>query len=320
MTDCTTFFGTKKVVKNFAKEVGKVKRVLMFLLIAVLWIVVQAYPLTIVDDVGRVVTIAFEPQRIVCAAPVATKYLQYLGVESKIVGVTNWDDYSAERIGDLTPLNVEKIVSLKPDVVFTFGGFQLPEITKLEEQKITTVVLNANTVQQILDDLILVGTIVGRTDEARKLVTQLQNSYLSIAKKAYGVPLEKRIKVVYLSDAPGADIREIWTCGQGSYLNEMIAFAGGVNVAGVYTGPNGWLPLSVEFIVAQNPDVIIVANYMPGAEEQVKDKIKQFSAFRNIKAVKNDRIYVYDGNLLSSPAPQIIDFIEKFYNDFYGGK
>ncbi|MFN3284198.1 MAG: cobalamin-binding protein, partial [Pseudothermotoga sp.] len=75
------------------------KKLLVSLMVLVLCIVVLAYPITIIDDVGRPVTILAQPQRIVSVAPMATKFLQYLGFQDKIVGVTNWDDFESERIG-----------------------------------------------------------------------------------------------------------------------------------------------------------------------------------------------------------------------------
>lgn len=296
------------------------RRFLTLTLLVALLSLVLTYPITIVDDAGRLVTIDRKPERVVCAAPSTTKFLQYLGLEDRVVAVTNWDDFEAERIGDLFPLNLEKILSLEPDVVFTFGGFQLPEVPKLEQQGLTAVVLNANTVQQILNDLVLVGTIMGVPEKARKLANDLQEYYLTVAKKAYNVPLDRRIKVAYLMDIPGPDVREVWTCGQGSYLNELITLAGGVNIAAAFTGPNGFLPISLEYIVSENPDVLIVANYTPGAEEQIKEKISNHPILKSLKAVRNKRIYVYDGYMLSLPVPQLIAYIERFYNDFYGDR
>lgn len=315
--ESTTLSGTERVVKNFAEEVFIVRRSLVFLLV-LLTVLILAYPITIVDDAGRLVTISKLPDRIVCAAPSTTKFLQYLGLENKIVGVTNWDEFNAERIGDLFPLNLEKIISLNPDLVLIFGGFQLPEIAKLEEHKLTTVVLNANTIQQILNDLILVGTIMNVPERARKFAKELEEYYLKIAKEAYNIPLDKRVKVLCMLDVPGPDVREIWTCGQGSYLNELITLAGGANVAAMFTGPNGFLPLSMEYIVSQDPDVIVVTHYVPGTEEQVKGKILNHPALKSVKAVKNKRIYVYDGYILTLPVPQVIEFVGKFYKDFYG--
>jgi iron complex transport system substrate-binding protein len=290
--------------------------VMLIVFLALVW----SYPITVVDDAGRTVTITQRPQRVICAAPSTTKFLQYLGLEDKIIAVTNWDDFEAERIGDLFPINLEKIVSLNPDLIFTFGGFQLPEVVKLEQQGLTTVVLNANSVQQILNDLVLVGTIMGIPEKAKQLANQLQERYLNIAKKGYNIPFDKRVKVVFLMDIPGPDVREIWTCGQGSYLNDLITLAGGANIAALFTGPNGFLPISLEYIVSQNPDVLIVTSYVPNSEGQIKEKISNHSILKSLKAVKNKRIYVYDNYLLSLPVPQLVEYIEKFYNDFYGGK
>jgi len=290
--------------------------VMLIVFLALVW----SYPITVVDDAGRTVTITQRPQRVICAAPSTTKFLQYLGLEDKIIAVTNWDDFEAERIGDLFPINLEKIVSLNPDLIFTFGGFQLPEVVKLEQQGLTTVVLNANSVQQILNDLVLVGTIMGIPEKAKQLANQLQERYLNIAKKGYNIPFDKRVKVVFLMDIPGPDVREVWTCGQGSYLNDLITLAGGANIAALFTGPNGFLPISLEYIVSQNPDVLIVTSYVPNSEEQIKEKISNHSILKSLKAVKNKRIYVYDNYLLSLPVPQLVEYIEKFYNDFYGGK
>lgn len=296
------------------------RRFLILTLLVSLLSLALAYPITIVDDAGRLVTIARKPERVVCAAPSTTKFLQYLGLEDKIVAVTNWDDFEAERIGDLFPLNLEKILSLNPDIVLTFGGFQLPEVPKLEQQGLTAVVLNANTIQQILNDLVLVGTIMGVPEKAKKLASDLQEYFLTVAKKAYNVPFDRRVKVVYLMDIPGPDVREVWTCGQGSYLNELITLAGGANIAAAFTGPNGFLPISLEYIISENPDVLIVANYTPGAEEQIKEKISNHPILKSLKAVKNKRIYVYDGYMLSLPVPQLITYIDSFYNDFYGDR
>jgi len=296
------------------------RKLLTLVMLIVFLALVWSYPITVVDDAGRTVTITQRPQRVICAAPSTTKFLQYLGLEDKIIAVTNWDDFEAERIGDLFPINLEKIVSLNPDLIFTFGGFQLPEVVKLEQQGLTTVVLNANSVQQILNDLVLVGTIMGIPEKAKQLANQLQERYLNIAKKGYNIPFDKRVKVVFLMDIPGPDVREIWTCGQGSYLNDLITLAGGANIAALFTGPNGFLPISLEYIVSQNPDVLIVTSYVPNSEEQIKEKISNHSILKSLKAVKNKRIYVYDNYLLSLPVPQLVEYIEKFYNDFYGGK
>lgn len=290
------------------------------LLVVVLLVSVFAFTITFVDDAGRIVSLERPPKRVICAAPSATKFLEYLGLTDRIVGVTNWDTFEAERIGDLYPLNMEKILSLDPDLVILFGGFQLPEVTKLEDMNIPSLVLNANSIKGVLDDLVLLGVVFDVGEEARESARKLEQYYLEIAKKAYNISYSERVRVAFISDVPGPDVKEIWTGGQGSFINELITLAGGVNIASGLTGPNGYLPLSIEYIVSQNPDVIIATTYSYGTEQQIIEKLKQYAPFSDIEAVKNSRIYVFHVDEVSLPVPQTISLVERFYNVFYGEK
>ena len=290
------------------------------LLLVVLMLSVFAFTVTFVDDAGRIVSLERPPERVICAAPSATKFLEYLGLTDRIVGVTNWDTFESERIGDLYPLNMEKILSLNPDLVILFGGFQLPEVTKLEEMNIPSLVLNANSVKGVLDDLVLLGVVFDIGKKAKERAQKLEQYYLEIAKKAYNIPYGERVRVAFISDVPGPDVKEIWTGGQGSFINELITLAGGVNIASGLTGPNGYLPLSIEYIVSQDPDVMIATTYSYGTEQQIIEKLKEYAPFSDIKAVKNSRIYVFHVDEVSLPVPQTISLVEKFYNIFYGEK
>ena len=290
------------------------------LLLVVLMLSVFAFTVTFVDDAGRIVSLERPPERVICAAPSATKFLEYLGLTDRIVGVTNWDTFESERIGDLYPLNMEKILSLNPDLVILFGGFQLPEVTELEEMNIPSLVLNANSVKGVLDDLVLLGVVFDIGKKAKERAQKLEQYYLEIAKKAYNIPYGERVRVAFISDVPGPDVKEIWTGGQGSFINELITLAGGVNIASGLTGPNGYLPLSIEYIVSQDPDIIIATTYSYGTEQQIVEKLKEYAPFSDIKAVKNSRIYVFHVDEVSLPVPQTISLVERFYNIFYGEK
>jgi len=290
------------------------------LLLVILMLSVFAFTVTFVDDAGRIVSLERPPERVICAAPSATKFLEYLGLTDRIVGVTDWDTFESERIGDLYPLNMEKILSLNPDLVILFGGFQLPEVTKLEEMNIPSLVLNANSVKEVLDDLVLLGVIFDIGKKAKERAQKLEQYYLEIAKKAYNIPYGERVRVAFISDVPGPDVKEIWTGGQGSFINELITLAGGVNIASGLTGPNGYLPLSIEYIVSQDPDVMIATTYSYGTEQQIVEKLKEYAPFSDIKAVKNSRIYVFHVDEVSLPVPQTISLVERFYNIFYGEK
>ncbi|MDI3473014.1 MAG: cobalamin transport system substrate-binding protein [Thermotogaceae bacterium] len=294
------------------------KLVLVFTLILIS-LIAFSYPVSLVDDIGRVVTFEEEPQRIISAAPVATDYLVKLGIADKIVGVTTFDTYKeAEDIGNMVPLNLEKIVALNPDVVFTFGGFQTGEVEKLEKAGIKVFAINPRTTDDIFRTLVNMGIIFNKLELANKISNDLKSKMLDVAKKAYNIPLNKRPKVFFASIYQGTN--EVWTCGQGSFLNEAISLAGGVNITGNYTGPNGWLTISMEFVISQNPDIILVPYYYEGGQEEAIKAVKSIELWKNIKAVKNNRIIPVDGNIASSPDTRLIDFIVELYNIFYGGK
>jgi len=291
----------------------------IFIVLALVSIFIFSYPITLVDDLGRVVTFESEPQRVVSAAPVATDYLMKLGFSDRIVGVTSFDTYKdAENIGNLVPLNLEKILSLKPDVVFTFGGFQAGEVEKLEKAGIKTFAINPRSTSDIFRTLVNIGTIFNKTAEARKLAESLKNKMLDVAKKAYNIPIDKRPRIFFASIYQGSN--EVWTCGQGSFLNEAISLAGGINITGSYTGPNGWLTVSMEFVVKEDPDVILVPYYYEGGEEEAIQAVKSIKLWSNLKAVKNNRVVPVDGNIASSPDTRLIDFIVELSKIFSAGE
>lgn len=292
---------------------------LLFLLLLLLF-TVASFSFSVVDDLGRVVEIETVPQRIVVAAPAFTDYLVKLGCADKIIGVTDYDMFDAEKIGQMTPLNIEKIISIKPDLIIVAGGFQAAETYKLEKFGLTVICLNPNTMDAIFRTTTFLATIFDVTDKGEEVVADAQNRMLSVSRdKAYKIPLDER-KEVFYAMISGNEVKDLWTCGQGSFLNEVISLAGGVNITGNYSGSNGWLPLSVEFVASKNPDTILVPAYYEGGEAAAETTIKAFSPWKDINAVKNGEIYGIDGNKASYANLQLIDLIEQIYEVLYGEK
>ncbi|ABR29917.1 iron ABC transporter substrate-binding protein [Thermosipho melanesiensis] len=288
-----------------------------FLTVVITILSILAFSISIVDDAGRLVTFDKVPKRIVSAAPSSTKFLLKLGLDEKIVGVTDWDVFNAEKIGNMVPLNIEKILSLNPDVVITFGGFQLPEVEKLEKFGIKAFVINPVTLNDIARDIMLLGNIFKKTELAKKVKDEILSKMKDYGTKTAKIPLSKRPKVFFTITIPNEETKDLWTAGTGSYINELITIAGGVNICAPYTGNNGWFSVNWEFLTINDPDVIIVSGY--GNPEKIKENIKSNKLFSSLKAVKNDRILIVNGNDISSISPDIIKYLDIFYNFFYGG-
>ena len=266
---------------------------------------------TFVDDLGRLVTLDSTPERIVVAAPAVTGFIGFLGETRKIVGVTDWDDLAGregiEKIGNVIPLNLEKILSLEPDIVFLTGGFQEPEVSKLEKIGISAFAVNPTSFEKIYRSITIIGTMLGIPERSRSLSEEFRNAVLDIARETFAIPMEKKPRVIYTMIS--GEVTDIWTCGTGSFLNQAIAYAGALNVAAPYTGNDGWFPVGPEFVVNSNPDIILVPYYYEGGQEEAVSMIKNYRPFSSVAAVKNDRVYPIDGNLVAHAGPSFLEIV-----------
>ena len=276
-----------------------------------------SFSIVFVDDLGRKVSVDHTPKRVVVAAPALTDYLVRLGLADTIVGVTDWDAFPAERIGQLTPLNVEKIVSLRPDLVLIAGGFQAAEVSRLTPFGLNVMVLNPNSFYDIQRLALYFGALFDIPERGQEIAQMVENTVTRIAvEKAYTIPLTER-KTVFFAMVQGAEIKDLWTCAQGSFLSEIIALAGAINITGSYTGPNGWLPIGIEFVALQNPDVILVPYYYEGGANEAIDAILNFAPWKSVSAVKNKAVYAIDGNKASYPNPTLTELLEEIYTTVY---
>lgn len=262
------------------------------------------YSITVTDDLGKNITIVGIPERIVSTAPSNTEILYALGLGDSIVGVTEYCDYPSEatekeKIGGFSKVNVEKVVALNPDLVVasTFTGIE--NIKKLEELGIPVIILRPKNIDDILDNIELIGKMTGKISEAANLVTSMRARIRDVELKA---PKEGP-KVLYLvwHDPPMSGGRE-------TFIHDMIETAGGVNIA-VF---EGWKVMNLETILDENPDIIIVPLGHGSNQNKTYDFVTGEQSLNVINAVKNNRVYTIDGNIVSRSGPRIIDGLEKF--------
>ena len=272
-------------------------------------------PLTIIDDTGAVVTIPQEPQRIISVAPSNTEILFSLGLEDKIVGITNYCNFpeetkNIEKIGETFPLNLEKIVSLKPDLILAYVG-QLKEIPRLRELGLNTIVIEPLNLQETLKSIQMVATIGGIPEKGNTLVENLSQRIDQIKTEVSNLEITKKPKVFI-----GGIYETIWTPGEGTLFNELISLAGGINIA---AGFSGWTKISSEFILKEDPDIIIIpiGAMNPGDELKIKENIYQRPGWSNLSAVKTQKIFIVNEDLFFRPGPRLVDGLERLYKIFY---
>jgi iron complex transport system substrate-binding protein len=273
------------------------------------------YPLTVIDVTGTAVTIPQEPQRIISIAPSNTEILFALGLEDKIVGITNYCNFpeetkNIEKIGETFPLNLEKIVSLKPDLILAYAG-QLNEIPRLRELGLNTIVIEPLSLKETLKSIQMVATVGGIPEKGNILVKNLSQRVDQIKTEVSNLEITKKPKVFI-----GGIYETIWTPGEGTLFNELISLAGGTNIA---AGFSGWTKISLEFIVKEDPDIIIIpiGAMNPGDELKIKENIYQRPGWSNLSAVKTQKIFIVNEDLFFRPGPRLVDGLERLYKIFY---
>lgn len=261
------------------------------------------FPITITDDAGRVVTLSHAPQRIVSLAPSNTEILYALGLGDQIVAVTDYCDYPEEakskpKVGGFPNFDMEKVVELNPDLVLATTLYSDAAMSALAEKGIATVVIEPRNIDETLDRIELVGRITGRAQEAAALVSQLRQRVEAVKSKVKGA--REKPRVFFELD------NLLFSPGPGSFIDDMITEAGGVNIAADAQGQ--WVQLSQETLIVKDPEVIILSDAAYG---ETVDKVKARDGWKDIAAVRNNRIVeVADPNLVSRPGPRSVEGFE----------
>ncbi len=264
-------------------------------------------PVTVTDDANRAVTVTVPPQRIVSLAPSTTEIAYALGLGSRIAAVDTFSDYPAEAKSankiNTSPLNLEQVVALKPDLVLAAGITSKDDVKKLSDLKLNVLVVGAptTTFDNVASDITLVGKATG-TDKQAKMITDAMKQKMDAVKSKIA-NVKTKPKVYWELDA--TDPSKPYTPGPGSFVNDIITMAGGVNAAANAKSP--YAQINAEEIVAANPDIVILSDAAYGVTVESVKARKGWSA---ISAVKNDKVFPIDDNLVSRPGPRIVDGLE----------
>lgn len=264
-----------------------------------------------IDDLGRRVLIpGHSPvERIVSLHPAATETIFYLDADDKLIGVSNawtgnpwapdpvesWittpedvDNEIERRVNeakDLAALDAfsvepEAILDLQPDVVFAFG-YTLPGYAQAIQDQVPVVCFAPTTLEDVLQNLVVVGKVVGKQAEAESLISNIKKDIIDIAGRTIGA---SRPKVFCETGYNGG----IWTTGEGSFVSSLIILAGGkdIGTSVPVANPN----ISPEYIADSEPEIIIHLDatfwgFVPVTERE---------GWGAIPAVINGKIYELD--------------------------
>lgn len=268
---------------------------------------------TFTDQIGREVKVPDKVDRIVVLQHQTLNLLVQMNATDKIVGVmSNWKQQlgsnyarlapelvSKTSLGDLTHVDAEKLVALHPQVVFVTNYAPQEMIDKISSLGIPAVAISLRHddegeknklnptmadeeqayVKGLYEGIMLIGNIINKPEEAKALIKATENGRNIVSERLQNLPEEKRIRA-YMANP------ELTTYGSGKYTGLMMKHAGAVNVAA--STIKGFKQVSMEQVIAWNPQVIFVQNRYPG----VVNEIRSNPQWQVIDAVKNHRVYL----------------------------
>jgi ABC-type Fe3+-hydroxamate transport system substrate-binding protein len=250
---------------------------------------------------------AQQAKRIVSLVPWVTKSLYLLGEQKRIVGCTSYCPVQAPDkiavVANAMNVNIEKIVTLKPDVVFASSLNKPETIENLQKLGIKVVLQSyPESFQEICKYFVQIGDVVGQSAKASQIVNQQK---ARLAKLEGRIPKASKPKVFIQIGA-----KPLFCAVPGTFMDDFIWFSGGKNsAAGLKMGS-----ITREYVLKENPDVIFIVTMGIMAQEEKET----WMGYSSLSATKNKKIYILDADKTCSPTPVLfMDALEEMIKLMY---
>lgn len=257
-----------------------------------------------VDEAGRKVKVPKEPRRIVSLAPSVTEILFALGLEERVIGVTEFSNYPPEaagkpKVGSFVRLNAERILDLQPDLaVGTVEGNRIDLVRLLEDAGVAVYGVNPQSVEGMIRTVAGLGALCGVKEQGDALVRDLRARLARVAERTW---TSKRPRVfLQINTHP------IMSVNRDTLHHDVIRLAGGDNLTADHAAP--YPRVSLEEVLSKGPDVILISSMeRGGAFEEARQAWFQWNT---IPAVRTGRVYLIDSDLIDRPSPRVIEGLE----------
>ncbi len=256
------------------------------------------------DETGRKIRIPPSPGRIVSLAPNVTETLFALGLDVEVAGVTDFCDYPEAalrkpRVGGYINPNLEKIASLKPDLIIgAKEGIRMEAVQALDNLGLPVYLVDPCGFGGATRTITNIGEVVGRRNESARIVKGMTVGRDRVISLTRSLPKPR----VYFQLGAGS----MTTVGKGTLGDDLIRFAGGASISAEETAS---YPLyGIEAVLSKAPEIIIVSS-MEGKKDY-SNVMAKWRQFKSIPAVKRGAIYVVDSNLVDRPTPRIVEGLE----------
>jgi iron complex transport system substrate-binding protein len=266
------------------------------------------YPRTITDDQNVAVTLEKAPERIISIAPSNTEILFALGLDDRIIGVTNYCNYplqatKKENVGGFSTVSIEKVAALNPDFVVAAKGNNPDTIERIRTMGIPVYFTDATSLTHIRKTIENIGYLTGISDKAKKLNGELSSRSEKV--KEQGEKLEKHPSVAHVIwNDP------IYVSGSGTFQDELIRISGGVNAFG---DKEGHQIASVEEFINRDPDILMInaGSGMGGNKSDIATYFRTEPRLSGLTAIKQNHVVIVDTDVADRAGPRLWDLLEQ---------
>lgn len=256
------------------------------------------------------------PRRIVSVAPSITEMLYALGLGDRVVGVTEFCHYPPEvrekpKIGSYLRPNIETVLAMQPDLVVVLREHGALAV-RLRNVGLSVFELQHNDLGGIYGSLLSLGERASVEDVAKRRVGEIKQFLEGVSAKTASLP---RRSVMFIVGRTPGTIQDLVVVGRGSFLNELIAIAGGRNVFA--DAPSFYPRIPREEIYARRPDVIIdmgdMADTDDVAEEHKRSVAQLWKQIPSLPAVQEGRVYPVAEDIFVVPGPRVIETAQSLF-------
>ena len=251
------------------------------------------------------------PRRIISLVPNVTEILFAIGAGPQVVAVSNYDIEPPEvrslpTVGALIDPDTEKILSLRPDLVITYGS-QTDLKGQLDRTKVPYFDYRHGGLDHIMVTMRALGARTGHLEQAEKVARALQASIDAVKARVAGKPRPRTLLV--FGREPGS-LRNIYASAGRGFLHDMLVVAGGEDVLADIEKESA--QVSTEMILARKPDVILELNAATRLNDaDLKAVLDPWMTLSSVPAVRNKKVIILNGPGMTVPGPRVLDGIHK---------
>jgi iron complex transport system substrate-binding protein len=242
-----------------------------------------------------------------------------MGAGNRIAGVSNYDRYPKDverlpRVGGLLDPNVERILSLKPDLVIVYDT-QTDLKRQLERAGVPYYRYLHQGLHDIMETLRGLGERVGARAAADAAATRIEQQLAAVGARVAGRP---RPRTLLVFGREQGTLRHINASAGYGFLHDVLELAGGADVLGDLQRQSA--DMSTEMILTRAPEVIIELHYGESLKaENIAAERRVWKALLSVPAVKTDRVYLLTGDEFVVPGPRIVIAAERFARTLHPG-